>query len=173
MNNFVVPNVFRFVLLVFLQVLVLKNIVPEHWDYFEASVFIYPVFIMLLPIRTPHGLLIFLGFLIGIVIDIFYDSLGVHASASVFTAFIRPFVLGGMEPREGYKVNQSPTKKQFGGSWFAIYAGILLLVHLFFYFSVEAFTFVYIGTIFLRTVYSFFISMIFVIAYQFIFNPEK
>jgi hypothetical protein len=153
--------------------MVLKRITPDYGIFVYISVIIYPVFILLLPIRTPHALVILLGFLIGITVDLFYYSYGVHASASVFTAFIRPFILAGLEPRTGYNVNQSPNKNVFGLNWFLIYSGILLFAHLFFYFSVEAFTFVYIGEIFLRSVFSFVVSMFFVIAYQYILDPKQ
>ncbi|MEM1319301.1 MAG: rod shape-determining protein MreD [Bacteroidota bacterium] len=172
MNSTVLANTLRFLGLVFLQVLVLKrfSLGWENFNYF--NIFLYPLFIMLLPLRIPHSLLVGLGFVLGIGIDIFYDSPGVHASAGVFTAFIRPFVLSFMEPRGGYNVNHTPTKARFGLSWFLIYSSVLMFAHLFFYFSVEAFTFYYIGDIFLRTVSSFFISMIFIIMYQFIFDPR-
>ena len=173
MNNAVLTNVWRFLLLVLIQVLILKRIAPDYGLFIYMSVIIYPIFIMLLPIRTPHVLAIALGFLLGITIDFFYDSIGVHASATVFIAFVRPYILSALEPRGGYTVNQSPTKKSLGINWFMIYSGILLFLHLFFYFSVEVFTFVYIGEIILRSVFSFFISMFFVIAYQYILDPKN
>ncbi|MEL6862782.1 MAG: hypothetical protein AAFP19_00115 [Bacteroidota bacterium] len=172
MNSTQLTNLWRFIGLTLLQVLILKRLSPG-WEQFNyLQVFIYPLFILLLPIRTPHALLVFLGFLIGITHDIFYDSLGVHASAAVFTAYIRPFVLAILEPRGGYSVGQSPTKRHFGLSWFLLYSSILLFAHLFFYFSVEAFTFYYIGEILLRTISSFFLSMIFVIMYQYLLDPR-
>ena len=173
MNSAVVTNVWRFLLLVLIQVLILKKISPDYGLFIYISVIIYPIFIMLLPIRTPHMLAIGLGFLLGITIDFFYDSIGVHASATVFIAFVRPYILAALEPRGGYNVNQSPTKKTLGINWFMVYSGILLFLHLFFYFSVEAFTFVYLGEIILRSVFSFFISMFFVIAYQYILDPKN
>ena len=169
MNNTIFTNALRFIGLLFLQVIVLKNI---SFGGQYVSVMLYPVFILLLPIRIPHALLVFLGFLMGIGLDLFYDSLGVHASASVFTAFLRPYVLAALEPRGGYGVNHSPTKFRFGFNFFFSYSSILMFAHLLVYFSMEIFTPVYIGEIFLRTVFSFLISMIFVIIYQFLLNPR-
>jgi hypothetical protein len=126
---------------------------------------------MLLPLRTPHSVLVLLGFVIGVVIDAFYNSYGVHASACVFIGFIRPFVLKLIEPKGGYLQNSSPTKRRLGTSWFFIYSSIILFIHLFFYFSVEAFTYYYIGDIILKTVSSFLFSIIIITLYQFIFDP--
>ena len=173
MSNTVFTNIWRFILLVLLQVLVLKRISPDYGLFVYMSVFIYPIFLLLLPIRTPHMLAILLGFFLGLTLDFFYDSAGVHASASVFTAFVRPYILSALEPRGGYSVNQIPSKNALGINWFLIYSGILVFMHLFFYFSVEAFTFVYIGDIILKSFFSFFISMFFVIAYQYILDPKN
>ncbi len=169
MNNTTFTNGLRFIGLLILQVVVLKN-VTFAGDY--VSIMLYPVFIMLLPVRIPHALLVFLGFVLGIFLDLFYDSLGVHASATVFTAFIRPYVLAALEPRGGYGVNHSPTKFRFGFNFFFSYACVLMFFHLLIYFSMEIFTPIYIGEIFLRTVFSFLVSMIFVIIYQFLLNPR-
>ena len=173
MNNVFVTNGLRFVGLVLLQVLFLKRISFDLENFNYINVILYPVFILLLPFRTPHALLVFLGFLIGFSVDVFYDSLGVHASAGAFTGYIRPYVLKIIEPRGGYNINQSPTKSRHGINWFFTYATIMMLAHLAFYFSVEAFAFVYFFTIVLKTIFSFLVSMIFVIMYQYLFNPKE
>ena len=93
MNNTILTHSVRFILLALLQVLVFKQMNLDSKILNYIHVFIYPAFILLLPIRTPDTLLIFFGFLLGITIDLFYDSPGVHASALVFMAFIRPKIL--------------------------------------------------------------------------------
>lgn len=172
MNSTLFSNIVRFIGLLLLQVLVLKRLAPGWEGFNYIQVFIYPLFLFLLPLKTSHPMLVFLGFLMGISVDIFYMSPGVHASAGVFTGFIRPYLLSVMEPRGGYNVNQSPTKHRQGITWFLIYSSSLMFAHLFFYFSVEAFTFYYIGEIFLSTVFSFIVSMIFIIMYQYLFDPR-
>ena len=171
MSNVVFSNILRFIGLVIVQVLILKKIVIGGSSFNYVSIIIYPIFLMLLPLRTPHSVMVLLGFVIGLLVDAFYDSYGVHASASVFVGFIRPYVLNILEPKGGYLQNSSPTKRRLGPSWFFIYASVILFAHLFFYFSVEAFTFYYIGEIIVKTVSSFIISIIIVILYQFIFDP--
>jgi hypothetical protein len=171
MNNVIVANVLRFFGLAILQGLVFKN-VGTGWESFPyLHIIVFPVFILLLPLRTPRSLIILLSFLIGIFIDFLYDTMGVHASTAVFTGFIRPFVLSILEPRGGYNMNYSPTPERMSMGWFLRYASIMMLIHLFFYFSVEAFTFVYILNILAKTFFSFIVSMIFVIIYQLLFNP--
>ena len=173
MNNIVLNNILRFTGLILLQGLVFKNI-GEGWEEFPyLSVIAYPLAIMLMPLRTPRVLTIVGAFVAGLVVDAFYNSPGIHASAAVFMAFCRPFVLKALEPRNGYNVNYSPTAARWGFGWFLRYAAILLTLYLFFYFSVEAFTFVYFGSIVLKTIVSLITSMIFILIYQVIFNPVE
>ncbi len=172
MSSVIFTNIFRFVGLVLIQVLFLQRLSLEFPAFPYLNIFVYPLFILLLPFKTPRSAQLLLAFLIGMTIDIFYNSPGVHASASVFSAFCRPFVLYQLEPRGGYNINYSPTRHRLGLTWFIRYSSILLLAHLFFYFSVEAFTFFYIVNILLKTFLGFIFSMVFILIITFIFNSK-
>ncbi len=173
MNNKFFSHFLRFVFIVLLQVLIFKRLSFSIGGANYMTVLIYPIFIFLLPHKTPHAVLVFLGFVLGITIDVFYDSPGIHASAAVFTAFIRPLVLSMFEPRGGYNLNLSPSKKEMGINNFSFYAATLLVFHLLVYFIMEAFSLVYLGECLLRTIVSFLPSLVFIIIYQFIFDPKE
>lgn len=171
MNSIIVVNILRFVGLLLLQGLVFKNI-GVGWESFPyLHIIVFPLFILLLPLRTPKTLVIFLAFVIGISIDFLYDTLGVHASAAVFTGYVRSLVLKMLEPRGAYNMSYSPTIARMGLGWFVQYASILMFAHIFFYYSVEAFTFVYILDILIKTFVSFFASMVFIMIFQLLLNP--
>lgn len=172
MNSIISKTIFRFFLLLLLQVAVFKQFAPEsgYWIYFHSI--IYPLFIILMPFRVSKINNILLGFILGITLDMFYSSPGVHASALVFTAFIRPTVLTFVKPQGEYDILHSPTISHYGFSWFAVYLAIMLFGHLLFYFSVEAFTFVYLGQILLKTFASLIISYFLSILLVFIINPK-
>jgi len=160
----------RFLIIFLFQVLILKRVDINPAGSSYIHLIIYPLFIFILPIRTPKSLVVAIGFFMGLFIDMFYDSPGVHASALCFTAFIRSFVLRILESADGYGTSTVPSMKDFGISGFIIYSAILLGLHLLFYFSVEAFSFVYIGEIILRTFASFIVSIILLILIQVIIN---
>lgn len=166
-------NAFRFVLLCAFQILVLQRITNAFSDFPYIHILVYPLFILLLPFQVNRMLLSFLGFLIGIVIDIAYDSPGIHASVMLFIAYLRPFIINRLEPKGGYTANSSPTPKKMGWNWFLRYSAILMGLHLFFYFSVEAFTYAYILSILLKTVVSFPLSMLFILLFMAIFSPSN
>jgi len=173
MNNIIWRNIIRFVLIYIFQVFVLKRMSAGWAGDYYLNVIIYPLFLMMLPLRTPRTLLLVIGFLAGILIDIFYESYGIHASAAVFITFFRPYLLNWLAPREGYNVNQSPTMKQLGLAWFSRYAAIMLLAYLIVYFAVDAFTFVYYIDIIKKTIFGFLASYFFLMAVVLIFNPKE
>jgi len=172
-NSSTIKHGIRFVLLVLAQILIFKSIDLDTNGFSYFTIFIYPIFILLLPIRTPTVFVVLMGFLIGLTVDVFYDSLGVHAGASVFSAFIRSAILNVLEPRGGYEVNASPTKSSYGINFFFRYAATFMFFHTLVYFSLEIFTPVYFNEIFIRTVFSFILSMLFIIVFQYLFNPKE
>ncbi len=166
-------NLFRFFLICLFQVLVLQRIGNAFPDFPYVNIFIYPLFILLLPFQTNPMLLNGLGFLLGLTIDMFYDSPGIHASVMLFIAYFRPSLVRRIEPKGGYTANSSPTPKRMGWAWFFRYTGILMGLHIFFYFSVEAFTYVYIVSILIKSIISFALSMLFLMLIMAITNPSN
>jgi hypothetical protein len=134
---------------------------------------IYPLFLFLLPHEMRRWTLILLGFLVGITVDIFYGSPGVHAAAGVATAFVRPIVLRFQEPKGGYSAGQSPTRYRLGLGPYLRYTSTLLLIHLLWYYSMELFSIIYIKQILLRTLLSFILSMSLILIHAFLVNPKN
>jgi hypothetical protein len=102
----------------------------------------------------------------------FYDSPGLHSSSLVFMAFMRNYILKFLEPRDGYKIEMTPTIYNFGFNWFVIYSSILVFLNIFWYFSVEAFSFLYFPEIILKTIFSFIFSEVLIVLYVVILNPK-
>ena len=90
----------RFVVLVLIQVLILNNLLLPG----VFNPYIYPLFLLLLPIRMPIWLLLLVGFVAGLTIDLFSNTMGMHAAASVLLCFMRPQVLKLIEPSGGYAI---------------------------------------------------------------------
>ena len=172
MNQAITNSSIRFFLLWAVQVFVLKQVVWGWGGEIYLQAFLYPLFILLLPLRTPRSLVILLGFLLGIAVDWFYESPGMHAGALVFTGFARASILKALTPREGYGIKAHPTPESLGNVWFFRYAALLMLVHVFIYFSLEAFTFVLYKTIFLKLVLTWAASMFFLGVAMLTTNPE-
>ena len=95
--------------------------------------------ILILPFETNRLIVLCASFLLGVCIDYFYDSSGIHASACTITGFARYYVLKYVAPREGYDLGVKPTVEDMGLEWFLRYAGTLILIHHFFLFYLEIF----------------------------------
>ena len=115
----------QFVLFIALQILLMDSLVL----YGTAFCFIYIAFLLFLPIGINRVLLLFLGFIAGFTVDVFYDTMGIHAAASVLLAFLRPNILNLITPRDGYDTNDSVNLHIMGWRWFLVYALILVLLH--------------------------------------------
>lgn len=169
MNNIAVQLILRFLALVLLQVLVLDNIELHQL----VKPVIYPLFILLLPISFPSWMVMLIAMGLGLTIDAFNNTIGIHASACVFMAFCRPLLLKANTPRGGYEQSSVPSVEQFGLTGFLIYAGILILLfHTFFYF-VEAFGFRFISNTILKIIISSFLSLLLILVHQMLFQKRK
>lgn len=131
-----IRHIVHFVLFVALQILLMDNLVL----FSTGFCFIYIAFLLFLPINMNRVLLLFLGFVAGFAVDIFYDTMGIHAAASVLLAYLRPFILNLLTPRDGYDANDSVNLHIMGWRWFLAYAMTLILVHHAAVFILEIFT---------------------------------
>lgn len=155
MNSSILKYIGSWVLLVLVQVLLLNHVQISGY----INPYIYILFILNLPFSTPKYLLLLLGFLLGLNVDMFSNTLGIHAAATTFVAFIRPFVINLISSRDVLELNQEPSIEELGFSWVFRYTVILVLAHHLFLFYVEVFTlqgFVY-------TLFRVFLSSIFTI----------
>lgn len=154
----------QFLVLVLLQVFILNHI--QLGGY--VNPYLYILFIIILPINTPKWLLLVLGFILGLTIDLFTHTPGMNSSATVLIAFIRPYVLEIIAPREGYEKNSSPRVKLYGFTWFLRYTIILVLVHHFLLFYIEVFRFTDFFYTFGRVVLSTVFSTILIVTSQYL-----
>jgi len=163
--NEVVRNSIRFVLLVLLQVLIVQNI------HLGAYVILFPyiLFILLLPFETPKLLVMLIAFFTGLVIDMFYDTAGIHAAVCTLVGYSRHYILKVLAPREGYDAGQSPTIQSMGAVWFITYSATIIFIHHLFFFYLEIFRFSEFFTTLLRVFLSTIGTFVFVYVIQFLF----
>lgn len=156
-------NIFRITILVLFQVFILNNLQFSGF----VNPYLYVLFILLLPFETPGWLLLSLGFILGISIDLFANTPGLHASATVLMAFLRPVVLDYFAPRDGYVPGTYPRVYYYGLGWFFQYAAILIFAHHFFLFYMEVFRLSDFLLTFRRVVFSGIFTLFLVVLSQF------
>jgi rod shape-determining protein MreD len=117
--------VLRFVGLVVLQALLVDNV--NLGSYINPFPYIY--FILLLPVNTGRLLMLLIGFALGLTMDTFSDTGGIHTAACTLIAFYRPFLLKAQSPRDGFELHAVPHVRLFGLGWFVSYAALLTAIH--------------------------------------------
>lgn len=169
MSRAILINIIRFFVLVFLQVFLLKNVTL----YNLSTPYLYILFILLLPFETPNIVLFALSFILGLTIDAFYDTPGLHAASCVILAFVRILFISITVQKEGFDNEPEPTMSNMGFRWFFTYALILTLFHHFFLFNLEVFRFSEIPYTLSRFVLSSIFTVFLMLLIGFLFYRRK
>ena len=157
----VLQNIFRFILLVLFQVLVLNNI--QFLGYINP--YIYILFILALPVQTPRWFLLLLAFVLGLTIDIFSNTIGMHAFATVFVAFYRDGIVKLFTNIEEGN-NPTPSFHTFGVSAYVKYVIVLVLIHHSALFILEAFSFTHFWIMLAKILLSSLVTVLLILGIQ-------
>lgn len=171
MGRLILINIVRFIVLILLQVLVLDNInLGGH-----VNPYLYVMFILLLPFETPGWLLLISSFALGISIDILSGTHGLHASASLLIAYLRPFISRSISANREFESGMLPSIRDLGLRWFLMYSFLMIVIHHFTLFLIEAFKWPGLLTILQRTMYSSIFTLLLVLISEYLFsvNPKR
>ncbi|HOY33033.1 MAG TPA: hypothetical protein PKW80_14230 [Bacteroidales bacterium] len=165
MTNLILKNIIRFFVLIFFQVLVFNNI--HVFSYITP--FVYILFVLLLPFETPRWLLLLSGFTLGITMDVFSDTGGIHTAATVLIAYVRPWTQNVISSKQEYEPGIQPGIKNLGFTWFFSYGLILTAIHHVTLFYLEVFRFTDFFRTLLHAMYNVAYSMVFIIILLYLF----
>jgi rod shape-determining protein MreD len=169
MSRVILINIFRFLVLLFIQIFLLKNI-----GYYNlATPFLYILFIMLLPFNTPNILLFPLAFLAGLTVDVFYDTPGINAAACTLMAFVRVVFISVTVQQEGFDNEPDPSLGIMGFRWFFFYAIILTSFHHLALFFLETFNISEFQYTLVRVVLSTLLTVFLILLCELIFFKKK
>ena len=169
MNNAYIANSFRFLFLLLVQILILNEL--ELHGFIRP--FIYPLFIFLLPIRMPHALTLLIAFGYGLLLDVYDNTLGFHTAATVFIAYIRPYLFGLVRPRDGYDNIPSPVLPIIGFSWTILALTIFTVLHHLLLFFIEAGGIMTFGQTFVKVLINTLFSVSLMLLYQIVTKPSQ
>jgi len=161
--------ILSYIAIILVQVLILNNL--NLGGYINP--WLYILFILILPVETPKWLLLIFGFITGLIIDSFLNTIGMHASATVLLAFLRPLFLRFLAPRDGYDPGSLPVPSHFGFAWFLKYAIVSVFTHHLFLFIVEAFTFEHFFVTLWKTILSSIATLLIIMLAQLFSSREK
>lgn len=154
-------NIFRFVLLVTVQVLVLNNV--QFLGFINP--YIYILFILTLPVQLNRHVTLLLGFLLGIIIDMFSNTPGMHAFATVLISYMRNVTIRLFTSIEEGS-NPVPSFYTFGVTSFIKYVFVLVFIHHTTLFLLEAFSLVDFKIIFLKILINTVVTLLIILGIQ-------
>ena len=167
MNSALLVNIFRFISLLTLQVVIFNNM--NLFGYITP--FPYILYILLYPVNGNKTALLVSSFFLGLIMDLFLNSGGVNATACLVLAYFRPFVFkfsfGLSYEYQTIKINDSLTPERFS------FILVAVIIHHFTLFILEAFQFKFIVDIFIRTLASTLFTFIVCTILIYLIKPTK
>jgi hypothetical protein len=167
MNNTLFLNIFRFILLLALQIVAFNNINILGF----ISAFPYILFIILYPVNGNKSGLLLASFFLGLLLDIFSNSGGIHTTACLILAYFRPiifkFSFGISYEYQTIKLNEVLTPERFSFILVSVFIHHLIL------FVLEAFQFSFIGDVLVRWLLSSALTITVCIIIIYLIKPNK
>lgn len=165
--NSTVLNIIRFVALIALQILIFNNI--NLFGYLNP--YPYLLFVLLFPLNGNRNILLISSFFLGLTLDMFCNSGGIHAAAATVLAFLRPsllrFSFGLSYEYQTIKIVDKISSERIS---FLITS---ILIHHFVMFTLEYFRFSLILNILLKTLLTTFFTFIVCLMLIFLIKPNK
>ncbi len=167
MSSSFISNLFRFIFLLAIQVVLFNQ-----FDFLRfINPYPYLLFILLYPVNGNRYGLLFASFFLGLLMDMFSDSGGVHAAACVTLAYLRPsffkFSFGLSYEYQTVKINERLTPQRFSFLFISVITHHLIL------FALEIFRFTFLWEILVRTFLSSIFTLVLCICLIYLFKPVR
>ncbi len=167
MNSVLFVNVFRFLLLLAVQIIIFNNM--NFLGY--ISPFPYILFIILYPVNSNKFGLLIASFFLGLIMDMFSNSGGIHTTACLVLAYYRPYLFrfsfGLSYEYQTVKLNDVLTPERFS------FILLSVVIHHLVLFVLEAFDITFILDVLLRTLLSTIFTIILCIIIIYLIKPNK
>lgn len=167
MNSTLLVNIARFILLLAAQVLLFNNM--NFLGYINP--YPYILFIILYPVNGNKTGLLAASFILGIIMDMFSNSGGVHAAACLLLAYYRPYIFkfsfGLSYEYQTVKLNDVLTPERFS------FILIAVVIHHFTLFLLEVFRLNFLWEIFVKTIFSTLFTILICIIIIYLIKPNK
>ncbi len=127
--------------------------------------YIYILCLLMMPITLSHSADMIIGAVVGLIMDVFCNSLGVHTAACIFIMFIRPYLIGAIV-NDKDRLNEQISLRALGMEALLRYVVILVVVHHLMVFLLAAWSWAHIGFVLLETIVSSLVTISVIIGYN-------
>lgn len=163
-------NILRFAVFILIQVFLLNKI--PHLHRFITP-YLYFIFLLWLPFSVSRQWLLIIGFLTGLTLDYFTMTPGLHAAACLLIAYVRPFLITILTPKDSSEFNyREPSPKAMLWTPYLVYIFVLTLLHHGYMVFLQWLSFGSFLDFIIKVIATTCISMILIITVEFLF-PRK
>lgn len=158
--------VFLYSLFWIILAVVLQTMLFNHLQLFGGVIMVYMIALLKIPVDVNRNLQILAGFICGLIIDIFSNTLGMHTLTALTVMFLRMPILHLYINQEDVKTGV-PSNSLMGMSSYIRYAITMLSIHCFLLYFIESFTLFNIVAILIKAFISLALTSIAVISLEF------
>lgn len=144
---------------------VLQTLLFNHLQLFGGVIMVYMIALIKLPVEMNRNLQILAGFLCGLIIDIFSNTLGMHTLTAVTVMWLRMPILHLYINSEDIK-NGIPGNTLMGMQSYIRYALSILAVHCVLLYFIESFTLFHILITILKAILSLILTFLAVLSLE-------
>ena len=128
---------------------------------------IYILFLINLPVRTPRWAEMLIGFGVGMLMDIWHSSLGIHIAACVALTFVRPILLTNTI-QDVERINDNLSIQNIGRADYTKCAVLLTILHHFIVLSLEMWNIHLWWMVLLQTLISSAMTLCIILGYEYL-----
>jgi rod shape-determining protein MreD len=156
-----IRQIVRLVVVVLLQVLLFDHLQIVGW----GLPMVYVLFLMNLPVQVPRWVEMLIGVTVGLVFDVWHNSLGVNMAACVAFCYLRPILLGNLI-QDLERVKGEVCSVSIGRIEYVKCLSILTVVHHLLVFSLEAWSWHNWWIVLLQTLISGVLTILIIMGYD-------
>ena len=127
--------------------------------------YIYVLCLLMMPITLSHSADMIIGAVVGLIMDIFCNSMGIHTAACIFIMFIRPYLIGAIV-NDKDRLNEQISLRSLGMEALLRYVVILVVIHHLIVFLLAAWNWAHIGFVLVETLVSSLVTFSIIIGYN-------
>lgn len=159
----IITEIGRLLLIFALQVLLFDHLHIGSW----GLVMMYILFLINLPARIPRWAEMIIGFMVGMMMDVWHASLGIHISACVALTFVRPLLLNNTV-QDVERIKDNLSSQNIGRAEYIKCAVILTVLHHFIVFSLETWNIQFWWMVLLQTLISSVMTLVIILGYEYL-----
>ena len=122
----------------------------------------YVYFLLILPGNTPRWLYLTIGFVVGLLLDLFTNTPGVTAASLCAIGLVCPLLLNAFSPKDKSDETLLPSANSMEWGNFLKYAFSICMLHCIIFFGIEAFSFLHTTPLLISILSSTFLTFLIV-----------